>query len=387
MEKKNRLILHIGTPKTGSTSIQESLGTSRNVLLKHNIHYPTIRPYNHIFNFIPIFLDDPQISFVFKIQMKPNEDKSSWVEKFRSIWIKEILSCKKDNFIISAEDFTLPYFNKNAVERLKGFIEQYFHEVTIIVYVRHYDQWISSQVQQAIRNGNNNLELGKLVQSLMKCPPRMAYRKLLKRWIDAFGKENLVVRPFDPQAFYQGSLLADFFHSSNLPVDTNVIPEIRSNESIGKNAALFLQKYNQLYPRIVNKTINPKRGLSRGGFHFDLYRDIPDEKFKLDLVYTTEQADKFNEEIDFVNRFFSNGYQFHRITPEDRELEVPDANDIPIEFFVELINNYNKKIEYLQSGIPWVQIENRLEQTSKFKFPLTLVKMLRFLWEKIFNTR
>jgi hypothetical protein len=384
MKKTKRLILHIGTPKTGSTSIQESLGNSRNALLEQNIHYPGVKPYNHIFNFIPIFLDDPQISFVYKIQMKPNEDKNARVEKYRKTWIKEILSCKKDNFIISAEDFTLPYFNKNAVERLKAFVDQYFHEVTLLVYVRHYDKWISSQVQQAIRNGNNDLELGELVQKLMKCPPRMSYRKVLKRWIDAFGQENLVVRPFDPQAFHQGSLLADFFHSSNLPVDARDIPEIRSNESIGKNTALFLQRYNQLYPRIVNKAVNPERGLSKGGFHFDLYRTIPDEKFKLDLVYTPEQAKKFNEEIDFVNRFFSDGYQFHRISPGDRQMEIPDANDIPIEFFVELINNYNKKIEYLQNGIPWVQIENRLGQSGKFKFPLTLVRMMRMLWEKFY---
>jgi len=367
--KNKRVILHIGTPKTGSTSIQESLGNTREVLLEHDIHYPGIKPYNHIFNFIPIFLDDPYISFVFKLQLKPTEDKFAKVQRYRKTWEKEILSCAKGNFIISAEDFTLPYFTKDAVRRLKKFVDLYFEEVTIIVYVRHYDQWISSQIQEAIKNGMR-AGLGELVENLMKCPPRMSYKKILQKWIRVFGQENLVVRPFDTKAFYNDRLLDDFFHGCKLSVEPGSIPEIRSNESIGKNAAVFLQAYNQIYPRIIDNKVNQDRGLAEGGFPFDLYRNITDEKFKLELVYTPEQAQKFNEEIDYVNKFFSDGYQFHKVSPGKGELKVPSANDIPMSFFIELVNNYNKQLGHLRR-----QNISLREQIASLQRNLELLRM------------
>jgi hypothetical protein len=358
MKKIKRLILHIGTPKTGSTSIQESLGNSRDALLEHNIHYPSNRPYNHIFSFIPFFLDDPDTSFVFTIQLKPDEDKNTKLEGYRETWVKEIESCEKDHFIISAEDFTFPYFTEDAVERLKSFTDQYFEEVTVIAYVRHYDQWIASQIQQDIKNGVG-AGLGELIQRFITCPPWIAYRNCLGKWIRVFGQENLVVRPFDPQAFYQGSLLADFFHYCNLPVDKDVIHEYRSNESIGKNAAIFLQEYNQVYPRLINNSVNQDRGLAEGGFPFDIYRDIPDERFRLELVYTPEQARKFNEEIDFVNQFFADGYKFHRVfSNNDGEINVLSTDEIPIRFYIELVNSYHKRIGHLRGQIETHRTQN-----------------------------
>jgi len=361
MTKNKRLILHIGTPKTGSTSIQESLGNAREALLEYDIHYPSFKPYNHIFNFIPIFLEDPHTSFVFQIQHKPNEDVQAKIQGYREIWEKEILSCTKGNFIISAEDFTFPYFTEDAVKRLKSFVEQYFEEVTIIAYVRHYDQWISSQIQQDIKNGVD-AGLSELIQRFITCPPWISYRNCLGKWTRVFGQENLVVRPFDPLVFHQGSLLADFFHACNLPVDNDAISELRSNESIGENAAIFLQEYNQVYPRLINNEINPDRGLAEGGFPFDIYRNIPDERFKLALVYTREQAQKFNEEIDYVNQFFKDGYQFHRISPGRGEIKIPSADDIPVNFYIELVNSYHKRIGHLRGRIEAFREQNGVLQ-------------------------
>jgi len=104
-----------------------------------------------MYSFIPLFLDDPAKNFVLKQNLKPHEDKDLKIRNYREAWIKEFISCKQDHFIISTEIFTQPNFRKKAVQRLKEFVEQYFEKVTIITYVRHYDQWIPSQIQQAIK--------------------------------------------------------------------------------------------------------------------------------------------------------------------------------------------------------------------------------------------
>jgi hypothetical protein len=348
MKKIKQLILHIGTKKTGSSSIQQSLGKSRLALHKYNIHYPNIRPFNHLVTFLPIFIENPGKAFNFRKSLKSSKNKHSKVMRYRNTWVYEIEDCTKDYFIISAEGLTGANFTIDAIKVLQAFVERYFKEVTIIAYVRHYDQWIPSQIQQAIKNGNFNLKFDEVVQLLMRCPPGMSYQNSLEKWIKVFGREKLVVRPFDPKVFYKGSLLADFLHFSKLPVDADLIPEIRSNDSIGKHAVTFLQKYNQIYPVFINNSVNKDRGLARKVTPDYLYRDLAsDEKFKLELVYTPEQAKGFNEEIDFVNQFFTDGYQFHHVSSGSGDIKIPIAEEIPVEFFVELVNNYNKRLDEL----------------------------------------
>jgi len=380
MKKNKRLILHIGTGKTGTTSIQDSLGRAREALLDHKIYYPTIQPFNHIFTFPPIFLEDPTKIDWFRQKLLKHEDKDDKIQGFITQWRKEFAACGNDkDFIISAEDLTLPFFDREAVIQLKKFVEPYFDEVAVIVYVRHYNSWIPSQAQQSIKNGFlAKATIENIVMNLQNCPPFLSYRENLQKWVDVFGREKIVVRPYDPLKFYNQSLLADFFHACNLPADQISIPELRLNESIGKNTAVFLQKYNQTYPIFENGSINRKRGLAREGFPRNIYLNLRDEKLMIDLVYSPSQVQKLNEEIDYVNQFFLDGYTFPYISPGEGETQVPVAENIPIEYFVELINNYNKRIEMQRNRIDKLRKENAYFQRvfDVLKIP-SLLRMIR----------
>jgi hypothetical protein len=362
MKKIKRLILHIGTRKTGSTSIQETLGHSRDTLLEHNIYYPAIKPFNHIFSFLPIFMKDPTDALYFKRDLKPSEDGHLKVRGYREAWVKEIESCEQDHFIISAEEFTQPHFAEDAVSRLKSFAEQYFEKTTIIVYVRHYDQLISSQIQQEVMTGYRTVGIKELVQEYLNCPSKISYKESLRKWINVFGRKNLVVRPFDPQVFHRGSLLADFFYSLGFQADDISIPEVMTNISLGKHAVYFLLKYNQAYPLFVNDSLNPERGMAKKRYPGYLYRNIAGERFNLELTYSPEQARKFNEEIDYVNQFFANGYRFIHVTPENTGIKIEEEDNIPVDFFVDLINNYNKQVETLQDRNLSLREQNALLQ-------------------------
>ncbi len=363
-KKNKRLILHIGTIKTGSTSIQRSLGIEREALLEHNIYYPSIQPYNHVFSFPPIFVDDPAKSFGFRRTLQPNEDKYEKAQNYRQVWINEFKTCQQDHFIISAEDMALPFFNKKAVSLAKEFVQPYFEEVTVIVYVRHYDTFIASHVQEVIKNGDLGADIREVTQRFMECPPQFSYRESIVKWIEVFGQENIVVRPFDSKAFYSGSLLADFLHALDLPADEISISEIVTNVSLGKTAVSFINQFNHKYPLFTENELNPDRGFAKHIFPFYLLQNIEDEKFRLDMVYTKEQANRFNEEIDFVNQFFTDGYQFQHVSPGNREMPHPDADNIPFDFIIELINNYNKELEFFLDRIDTLQDQNNLLQAQ-----------------------
>ena len=378
MKKIKHLILHIGTRKTGSTSIQETLGRSREALLKHNIYYPAIKPYNHIFSFLPIFMKDPTDAPYFKRALQSSEDIHLKVRRYREAWVKEIERCEQDHFVISAEEFTQPHFAEDAVSRLKSFAEQYFEKITLIVYVRHYDQLISSQIQQEVMTGYRTVGIEEFVQEYLNCPSKISYKESLEKWINVFGRENLIVRPFDPEMFHNNSLLADFFYSLGLPAEEISISEIRTNQSLGKHAVNFLLKYNQAYPLFVNDSINPERGMAKFRYPGYLYRNIVSERFNLKVIYSPEQARKFNEEIDYVNQFFTDGYQFHQVTPGNGEIDVSEAGDIPVEYFVELINNYNKQIETLQDRNLFLR-----EQNATFQEKMTLLQEQNAYYRRI----
>jgi hypothetical protein len=346
MKKIKRLILHIGTVKTGTSSIQESLGRAREDLLKYKIHYPGIQPYNHIFSFPPIFVDDTGKIDWFRRRLQPFEDESTKIQGYARDWRREFTACSRDHdFIISAEHLSSGFFDEAAVKRVREFVEPYFEEVTVIAYVRHYDSWITSEVQQMIKNGHAPGSISEMVQKLQNCPPVMSYQKSLQKWVNVFGRQSIVVRPFNPRSFYHQNLLADFFHACSLPADDISIPEIRANESLSGHAIVFLHKYNQTYPIFVNGSINPNRGLIKDGIPIHMYNNLAFEKFKLDLIYSPQQAETLNREIDYVNQFLEDEYQFHHVRPGSGETQVPRINDIPVEFFVELTNNYNQLIE------------------------------------------
>jgi hypothetical protein len=370
MKKNKRLILHIGTVKTGTSSIQESLGRSRDALLAHHIHYPSIRPYNHIFTLPPIFVDDPGRIDWFRRKLQPFEDKEIKVQGFARDWRREFEASRTDDdFIISAEHLSAAFFVEDAVQRLKEFVDPYFEEVTVIAYIRHYDSWIPSEVQQSIKNGfSARRDILGMVQNLQNCPPLMSYRNSLQKWVNVFGRGAIVVRPFNPRLFYRNSLLSDFFHACGLPADEISIPEIRSNESLSAHAVAFLQKYNQIYPLFINGSVNSKRGLIRDGLPVQMYNKLPYEKFKLDLVYSPQQAQTLNEEIDYANQFFAEGERFQHISPSEGQTRVPNADDIPVEFFVELINNYNRQIEGLRRRVHNQQGQNSVSRKRKAYF-------------------
>jgi len=76
-----------------------------------------------------------------------------------------------------------------------------------------------------------------------------------------------------------------------------------------------------------------------------------------------------------VNRLFEDGYQFHHISPIKGDTNVPNAYDILVEFFFELVNNYIKKIETLE----------RIIQVMKTPIIFQMLKKLQFLNAKLYK--
>ena len=78
----------------------------------------------------------------------------------------------------------------------------------------------------------------------------MDYDALLSPWRRIFGRENLIVRRFEPSDFTEGDLLADF--ASAIPFELSGLNRGKSyNLALSAPALAFLREFNKrLRPRI-----------------------------------------------------------------------------------------------------------------------------------------
>ena len=187
---KQKLYIHIGTSKTGTTALQNFFYINQDVLESHGIHYPLndvwYRAHHRlgwVFNFrsmasLPVDLKSPE---------------QEW---------SEILESGGDKTLISSE--TLSKCNPENIGCIKGYILEY--DVKIIVYLRRQDAMLSSVMNQLTKH-NNETET-----DVQKIPREKDYFKMIQPWVENFGRENIIVRPYEKGQFYGGSIFSDFLH-------------------------------------------------------------------------------------------------------------------------------------------------------------------------------
>lgn len=172
-----KLVLHIGTHKTGTTAIQSYLTAHRNALKQLGILYPSCCEE----------VQQNQFSFLVPlIRQGKFEEIADYFEKIKL----EADSCGVNSIIISGEDFSL--LTQEHIQKLAEYLPDL--EVSIVVYFRNlYDHLISTFAQ--INRLNKSLpawsNLGERLHGLMD------YDAILSKWCDVFGNNNVNVNSYD----------------------------------------------------------------------------------------------------------------------------------------------------------------------------------------------
>lgn len=339
---KRTLVLHIGMPKTGTTSIQEALGESAKALRKQGIYFPAKKPYNHSITFLPLFLRNPRYSLAFKkdgITTEAGAQKRA--NALKKYWRGQFSRFKSGTFIISAEGMTV--YRAEQIESLQAFIEGVFDEVKVIVYVRPPVEAIKSYWGQLLKTFSHDESKQDYLARVIK-NHRYAF---IEEWANAFGKENVIVRPFVKAHFYNGHLLDDFMHAIGAETGMLKGQEVR-NTAFGQNALALLYECNRRYPVFVDGKPNAEKGLvDTQRIFFDLLNKSDDTKFDLQLRFNAQQAEHLNQQVAFVNDYLDPSCHFPSVEASEEATTFYEFEDIPKEYFIELINDYNKYIEWL----------------------------------------
>jgi len=222
------LFLHIGTHKTGTTTLQQFLSSNRELLSQKGWLYPragcTESHHGH-----------HDVAWGFS-DRKPFD--------FGPLK-REIEESPCDRVVLSSEEFE---FCRSA-----GRIRETFDycEVRVVLYLRRQDDLLLSEYNQHLKSGISFKPLEQFAQMLDR-HGRLDYVGLCQRWAKTFGKESVIARVYYPDA----SIIDEFCSAVELPnIEPRSSPNLFANRSLDPRVTGALKMLNQLRPKGVSESI------------------------------------------------------------------------------------------------------------------------------------
>jgi len=296
-------ILHIGTEKTGTTSLQHFLSQNRSRLLKNGIAY-TKTLGKKVNNGICLlsYPIERRDNLTEKIKVISDKDFMQKQQKLKQRFKKEIKSIVKikgvKKFIISSELLQSRLITEKDVQQLKTLLvdELGFDKIKVVVYLRDPALTAQSLFSTAIKFGHT-----------WEKPPHPKdnqyfrnvcdHKSTLKRFGSIFGEDSLVIRLFQKGDLLGNSIITDFFHVLQEPLLPRYILPKSSNLSLSYTAISLLIVINKYWPR--------KPGTYQDFKRSHLIRNLENNstnKFKMSKQLKDEYDKYFNKSNEWVRK-------------------------------------------------------------------------------------
>ncbi len=225
-------LIHIGTGKTGTTSIQESLSAQKRKL--NGIGYPNV--VGNAQHFLEVvYSDRSQLSRGHRSNYKDEAARLKDAKELRNKFLYRVLS--KSKVIISSE--FLGRFSREQILALKTDLDDAgYTDYRIICYVRDPVSYYRSVLQQKLKASHR--------------PPHPAKfwygaRETIENYRQCYG-DQVVVRTYD-ETLYEGDVVRDFLRQAEqfFNVQISGIKSKSKNRSLSAEALFVLQRYRELY--------------------------------------------------------------------------------------------------------------------------------------------
>ena len=253
-----RTTLHIGTTKTGSTSIQQFLATNRDILREQGALYPkAIGLVSH--NVIPVATKGRVASTDHQrfYGITTKQEYRSFITTRRNRLARQIDRIEPDHILISSEHMhsrchTPPHFT-----RLKELIASALEgrELQIVVYLRPPIEHVISLYSTMLSRGLKT-DIDSFVEGRMSGTQRRYhdFRGLIETWQNAFPEARMTVRAFNAVKTLPNGVISDFVRIAALDA-TGVEYPPRVNESLSAWSAEALRMLNVTKPPLPQNDI------------------------------------------------------------------------------------------------------------------------------------
>ncbi|MCL7745486.1 hypothetical protein LV476_11120 [Guyparkeria hydrothermalis] len=253
MTPKRRIVLHIGTEKTGSTSLQALLHANREVLARHGIAYLSTTKRAEARGLTAAVLnEDMPDDYLRFLGVDGQDARRAFREDTLAEWRAQLdrLPIDIHTVVVSSEHFHSRLRRPEELRRLADLFSSWSSEFQVVAYLRRQVDVMNSFYSTELKNGGTRTLLeasGKM------CRPGnhyFNYRQVLELWGDIFGEEALCPRLFTRPTHQGDGVIEDFL--SLLSVDEAALSSPgrpRLNESLTPMGQALLRGLNQLAHR------------------------------------------------------------------------------------------------------------------------------------------
>lgn len=251
-----RAIVHIGTEKTGTTALQDTLAMHRPELAERRFFYSQVAGARSHVRLAAYGADDQVRD---DLRRKLAIDTPDDLAGFRSAFAKSLAAEARAHadcvIVFSSEHCHSRLVSHTSVARLAGLLKSLFDEIIVLVYLRRQDKLAVSRYSTMLKGGGTST---KIIDPAWVRNPYFDYWKLSRRWMEAFGEKSLLVRRFETDRLVGGSIVTDFCAALGMPGLAGPIEP--ANESLTPDYQAFLHGMNARVPRLVDGAANPGRG-------------------------------------------------------------------------------------------------------------------------------
>jgi hypothetical protein len=250
--------LHIGTEKTGTTSIQQFFNINRSRLLEKGFMFTeSVGADNNRSLSVAAYDLSHYDDFTASEGFDTNEKLKAFQEQFIAELETEINGTRAshphvDTIVFSSEHVHSRLTRANELQRLKEILHRLgIQEIQIIVYLRRPAELANSLYIESIKAGYN-----------LRCwPPEEYYdnvcnhRNTLSLYSSVFGQTSITPRLFNRQDLVNESIIDDITSVMGIPRDSYACPGIM-NKGISMLGLEILKRLNKRIPAYIDNKPN-----------------------------------------------------------------------------------------------------------------------------------
>ncbi|THD76930.1 sulfotransferase family protein [Thalassobius vesicularis] len=204
---RKTLFLHIGHFKTGTTALQVFLSNNTRFLAKHDIAYAQTQLHLAKHSALAFCLYRAAgVSTLMHGYKRPETPQELWGALF-----DEVRKSRQSRIIVSSEELMRLGAHPQAANILKDIVSRAPRDIDIrvIAYLRAPDSHLRSWYNQLVKMGVKTPAFNDAACRTIE-PIHTDYALALKPWLDIFGPDAVILRPYDEASRENLSLYHDF---------------------------------------------------------------------------------------------------------------------------------------------------------------------------------
>lgn len=255
-----RLLLHVGTEKTGSTSIQRLLSINCQSLLSMGYYVPeflgTNDKNNHYILAMLCYDSDREDHLTRQYPMF-TYNHSLFVQSYFSLIEEALLNFSNYTWLISSEFIQSRLTKQSELLRLSQILNKYFENYMILSYHRHPLALSLSLWSTSLKFGN--------IQSSPPLPEDLYFDNIAnpmntyERFNGLFPSQYMRFKIYESSVEVSGSIVIDYIKTFGLPLKYLSIPSKSHNPSITVSGINALIAFNHMFPEFRFRSISRVR--------------------------------------------------------------------------------------------------------------------------------